>query len=454
MPFGDDLVIRVRPRLRPVQATHVRHNGQDLFVVSDPTRLSEVQLTVSPEVFMVATLLDGTRDVEEVRREAASRYRLGVEAAEVRKILDAFEKARFVEGNAFDEWKAGLVGAFRRAPVREPVMAGSSYPEKPDELRAFLDGFFTEKGGPGMPRPSKMAGADGVPLKALIAPHIDVRRGGVAFAHAWKAFAERPRPELVVILGVAHAGAGETVTLTRKDFSTPLGVVKTDVEAVERLGRDVGREAFADEYVHRAEHSVEIQLVWLQRVAELAGEEPPRVVPALLGPLARPGAEEPELPADPREDERVAKTISALASLLRERGGRAALVASVDLAHVGRKFGDEHPLTPRLLRMNRERDRKMLSFVAAGNADGFYAFVRREGDRRKICGLASIYVTLAACEEAMGARPRARLLHYAQAAEAPTQSFVSFAALEVTGPGGKTGTTEDTESTEDGRVLT
>jgi AmmeMemoRadiSam system protein B len=72
----------------------------------------------------------------------------------------------------------------------------------------------------------------------------------------------------------------------------------------------------------------------------------------------------------------------------------------------------------------------MLAFIEAGDADGFFEFVRKEEDRRKICGLTAIYVTLAACEAA-GARAKGRLLHYAQSPEEETQSLVSYAAVAL-----------------------
>ena len=127
--------------------------------------------------------------------------------------------------------------------------------------------------------------------------------------------------------------------------------------------------------------------------------------------------------------------VGALAELLKDREGRVTLLASADLAHIGQKFGDEVPLTPRLLRKNREEDGKMLAYVQAGDAEGFFKFVRREKDRRRICGLTSIYACLAACGKASGGGEAkgasAELLHYDQSPEDETQSLVSYAALAI-----------------------
>ena len=72
----------------------------------------------------------------------------------------------------------------------------------------------------------------------------------------------------------------------------------------------------------------------------------------------------------------------------------------------------------------------MLALIASGDADGFFEYVRKEEDRRKICGLTAVYVLLRACE-ATGKRAEGRLLNYEQSEEEQTQSLVSFAAMAI-----------------------
>ena len=471
------------PKLRPVEAVHYKRQGQDMFCLRDPMRISDRELHVSPDVFMIASLFDGERGPAEIQSEFQVRFGMEIERQNVAKVVGALGKAYFLEDAAFEEYRAKVEDEFRKSDVRAPIMAGSSYPVEPDEIHAFLDAFLTgaaegaEEGeAPGPPAPRS---EDASPLRGLIVPHIDIRRGGTTFAHAYKAMWECPLPEVVILIGTAHAGGGNLFTFTRKEFVTPLGRVKTDVELTDRLAAAVGGKAFNDEYTHKGEHSVEIQLVWLQHMAAKYGGEVPRIVPVLAGPLSgliggqddaarkvgtangpddaarkvgtangpddAAGEEGPPPDEDgtiddpggvtsPMELDEMKRFVEAVAGVLREREGEVMLMASADLAHIGQKFGDEVPLTSRLLRKNGEEDEKMLFRVEAGDADSFFEFVRAEKDRRRVCGLTSIYACLAACDGAAGEEEgvSGQLLDYDQAPEDETQSVVSFVAMAIT----------------------
>jgi hypothetical protein len=410
----------LRPQVRPLEAIHYHHEGQDMFCLRDPSRLSDRELHVSADVFLITSLFDGQRELTDVQSEVARRAGAPVASADIQKVVDALDNARFLEGAAFEQWRDEIEGEFRGASVRASVLGGNCYPEDHRDIPKFLEKFFLDDEGPGKPGGLR-EGAK--PLRGLVVPHIDLKRGGISFAHAYKELRESMAPEAVIILGVAHAGRGELVTLTRKNYDTPAGKLRTDVGLVERIAAAAGEGAFVDEYSHKNEHSVEIQTVWLEH---LWRDAPPSIVPVLCGSLG--GCVEDG--TSPRDLPNLAAVVRELGDILREREGKVVIVASADLAHIGQKFGDDVPLTPRLIRKNEECDRKMLALVEAGDADGFFEFVRAEEDRRKICGLTSIYLTLAACEAA-GGKAKGRLLHYAQSPEEETQSLVSYAAMAL-----------------------
>lgn len=415
------------PKLRPLDVIPYLHQGQQLVCLRDPSRLSEHQIHISPEALPIIAMLDGKRTARDIQVAFMRRTGQLLDSDLIAKVVSALNNARFLENEEFEAWKARLEEEFRASPVREPIMAGSGYPEDPEELSKFAGGFFTAEGAPGKPGP---AGSRTKPVHVLIVPHIDLRHGGISYAHGYKALWESFVPETVVLMGVAHAGNGPLFSFTMKDFKTPLGMVETDEELTKRLAESVGESAFEDECVHRSEHSIEIQLVFLQYLARDApavagGGAPPRIVPVLCGSLqeciagGKPPGELPEMK----------RFSAALGELLREEAGRVALLVSADLAHVGQKFGDAVPLTPRLLRKLEEEDRKMLAHVCGGEAEGFFEFVRAEEDRRRICGLTAIYTALSALGRSEG-----ELLHYAQAPEETTQSVVSFASLALAAP--------------------
>jgi AmmeMemoRadiSam system protein B len=149
---------------------------------------------------------------------------------------------------------------FRLAPIRDAALAGKSYDPDPITLRGQIERYFSAPDGPGQPRVENPSGE----LKGIIAPHIDFQRGGPCYAFAHKEVREGSNADLFVILGTAHCEMKNYFGLTLKDFRTPLGTVKTNKAFIETLSRTCRWNPFEDEYVHRREHSIESQLIFLQ----------------------------------------------------------------------------------------------------------------------------------------------------------------------------------------------
>jgi len=83
-----------------------------------------------------------------------------------------------------------------------------------------------------------------------------------------------------------------------------------------------------------------------------------------------------------------------------------AFIAGADLAHMGTRFGDPEPIGPAELETIGREDRAMLEHVEAGDTEGFFESVRRDNDRRRICGLSPIYTLMRALGGARGSLRR------------------------------------------------
>jgi hypothetical protein len=128
----------------------------------------------------------------------------------------------------------------------------------------------------------------------------------------------------------------------------------------------------------------------------------------------------------PAANERVARFLDALREELAPERRRVLILAGVDFAHVGRKFGDSFGVDDGVTERVRREDLALIETIKSGDPGGFFADIAREGDQRKICGLAPMYTQL----ELLSGR-RARLLHYDIALEPQTDSLVSFASLAI-----------------------
>ena len=368
----------IRPRLRSLDLRWIEHQGSSLLHLRDPLALADDSVLVPAPLVPFLALCDGSRDAGSLG--AAFALRTGVDLGEerIRELLDRLESCLLLEGEAYEAALEKALAEYRSPPARPPFHAGAVYPEDAGELRETIAGLCYEA-------PSAAVG--GGRLVGMLCPHIDYARGGLTYARTWRsAAADLPGIERVIVLGTDHSGGPAAITPTRQNYSTPLGVLRTAGDAVERVVAAVGEQAaFAEELHHRSEHSIELACVWMHAFTE---PDPPDVVPVLCGSFAHFVAGE----GSPADDTRLDAAIDALAEIAAERP--TLVVAAADLAHVGPTFGDQSPVLAPARDALRGHDEESLGQICEGNGKGFLALSIAEGDRRRICGLSPIYIML------------------------------------------------------------
>jgi AmmeMemoRadiSam system protein B len=266
--------------------------------------------------------------------------------------------------------------------VRGPAVAGYFYPRKADELRALVKGMVD-------PRAKKEK------ARAVVSPHAGfIYSGPVAGAVYSSVFL----PERFVILGPSHRGQRPLFTIMNKGtWQTPLGDVPLDSGLAESLVRrsPLVRE---DEKAHEAEHSLEVQLPFLQYLKPAFS-----IVPLCVSPHADYAALE--------------ELGTALAGAVRESGADVLLVASTDMSHyVSQETA-------------RKKDFLAIERIQALDARGLYDVVVREGI--SMCGFQPTTAVLLAAKE-MGAR-RADLIRYMTSGEVSGDfdQVVGYAGLRL-----------------------
>lgn len=230
--------------------------------------------------------------------------------------------------------------------------------------------------------------------RAIISPHIDYHRGGPVYAKVWTSAAEAVRQaELVIIIGTDHNGSYGTITLTPQNYASPLGVLPTDTDLVDHLAGVIGPEhAFRDELHHRGEHSIELDIVWLQYLRE---GKPCPVVPILTGSFRHFMLGE----ANIAEDKPLKAFVAALREIMASR--RTLIVASGDLAHMGPAF-DGPSITPAGYEKMKVDDQALLNNLCLGSAGAFFDFMKAGQFERNVCGLSPFYLTLSALQKTKG----------------------------------------------------
>lgn len=390
-PCTDD-----RPRVRWMQPQLLQIKGETFVSLRDPAGIHDDMMLLSPLAYQLTQLMDGRNSRTDILSQAELRWGVQLQEEHLQQLLNSLEE-RYILDNSFSR------GYLRDLPTRPAAHAGGAYPQEPDELREFIEQLLGQ---------TTVAGPPG---QAYCIPHIDLRRGRESYAAAWNHL----KPgldefDLFVILGISHAYSENPFVLTRKDFETPLGRLASDLEMVEKLAEGLPFDPFLDEFNHLGEHSVEFQLVFLQHLCR----HDYKILPILCGSFQ----ECLEEPGWPEENPRVAAFLEKLQQTLAGRA-RTCWIASVDLAHVGQRFGGPTLSHEALARLG-ERDRQTMERAVAGDARGFLATLQSDKGQRNYCGTSAIYTMLQVLKPAPGS-----LLHYQQCNEPKLTSTVTVASV-------------------------
>lgn len=147
---------------------------------------------------------------------------------------------------------------------RSPAVAGSFYESSKETLVKRLRWCFTHFLGPGV-LPSDTLKRSGEAI-GLISPHAGYMYSGPIAANGFYEISLRLKPEIFIIIGPNHHGIGSPIALSSSEYwETPLGDVRVNLEFAKDLAKKTGIIEF-DDTAHLFEHSVEVQLPFLQYI--------------------------------------------------------------------------------------------------------------------------------------------------------------------------------------------
>lgn len=412
-----------RPKLRPLDVQRLSQGGQSYLRLRDPIGLGGQEVLIPLTLAPLLSLCDGTRDLASLRTALLLLQGISPSLSQMESIVQELDEALLLEGFRFQEAYRQALNSYHSAPYRPPALAGPGYPADPAALERMLADYCA-----GSPPDAEEIDGKAAPILGLLSPHIDYQRGHQVYAKTWR----RIRPaleecELVILLGTDHAGGAGRITPTRQHYATPWGTVPTDLELVESLIDGLGEDAaLAEELHHVREHSIELAVVWLHyllrniRDRGTLSDGLPRLLPILCGHM------EPFLQGEhePEDDPAFQHLIETLYGVMQSR--KTLVVAAGDLAHVGPAFGDRLPRTVVDRAQLHAKDHQSLEAVCRGDAATFFQDLRLDGGRRRICGLAPIYLALRLlCDKIVG-----ELTDYAQCPADPQgSSLVSIAGV-------------------------
>lgn len=266
--------------------------------------------------------------------------------------------------------------------MRQPAVADRFYPGSPAALSRTIAELSSASEN--TPRTKALA---------IVAPHAGYVYSG---ALAAETFASVEIPETVIILGPNHQGRGAPVSLSTETWEMPFGQVPPDLEFAKRL-LAASDHIKIDETAHQSEHSLEVQVPFLQQ-----HQKNLHLVPLVIAHLAYPLCEE---------------IATALATTIKKSNRDILIVASSDMSHY----------EPR--RISEKKDRSALACIEQLDPQALFQTVH--DNRISMCGVIPVVIAMLAAK-ACGAEKSA-LVGYTDSGytSGDTDQVVGYAGVVI-----------------------
>ena len=147
--------------------------------------------------------------------------------------------------------------------LRQPAVAGAFYPADPNKLKELIESSFLDDAGVGfIPELNSFEGSE-YPINVMV-PHAGYQYSGAIASHGYCEIVKNGFPEVFIIISPNHTGFGSEVSVFNEgEWVTPLGNVEVDSEFADMI-IESSNIASADFAAHIREHSIEVQLPFLQ----------------------------------------------------------------------------------------------------------------------------------------------------------------------------------------------
>ena len=420
--------------MRPVRGFPAQAGEQMILGLADARQISDKVVFTVPAAQVILPLMDGERTLDQIVTEVGR----GLQRPMLEQLVAQLDDAGLLFGPRFEEMLAKMRSDFDKTAVLPPASTaaiaeglaaaalgeGSTEEQRmavgPEKLRealdAWIDGALKDAGNPSfneLPR-------------AIVVPHLDYPRGWLNYASAWGRMRVVDRPDRIIILGTNHFGEGTGVVGCDKGYQTPLGTCEIDTAVLELMRARLGEAMFSSRYDHEREHSIELQVPWIQHV--IGADENGRHV-KVFGALVH----DPTVNNGESYDGKgvgLLPFVEALKEVLTTLPGKTLVVASADLSHVGPSFGDQQTLAgdddaPTQFRTKVfQHDREMIELVRQNKPSELIGSMAWQQNPTRWCSTGNLVATLLAVQ------PKdVQVLNYAAAIDEQGLGMVSSVSM-------------------------
>jgi AmmeMemoRadiSam system protein B len=282
--------------------------------------------------------------------------------------------------------------------TRRAYRAGSFYPSDARSCRQQIEECLGDYQPPAEPGR----------IVSGIVPHAGWIFSGPTAAKVFKSAKEKAAPETFLIFGAVHVwGVGKASMSTQGAWETPCGTIAIDEELANVIQHAIADNVTVNAAAHDREHSIEVQIPFIQYLFPEA-----KILPIMVTPGSW-----------------AADLGQKIGKLLAEQEKKVFVLGSTDLTHYGPSFGfTPYGVGTKALTPMKDNDRRIIDLAIAMKAE---EVVNEAEEHRNACGAGAIAATVAAAKE-LGAQ-RGYLLEYTTSQdvmpERQATDFVGYAGI-------------------------
>lgn len=432
----------LKPRLRPVRGFPAKaKDGQgrevDVLGLSDARQISDKVVITMPAAQMVLPLMDGAKSLDEIVAQVGK----GLTRPILEGLIAQLDDGYLLEGPTFEGLLAKMRADFDANPVLPPASTaafaegllernedGSAKEEtvtpemQVDRLTQLFDAWIAEA----------LKDAENPALatlpRAIVAPHLDYPRGWLNYASTYGRLRVADRPDRVIVLGTNHFGQCTGICACDKGYQTPLGTCEADRAVIDALRLKLGNAVFEHRFDHEREHSIELQIPWIQHVfgKDESGNYPKVVGILVHDPIPANGASYDGKGVD------LQPFVAAMKEIIASLPGKTLIVASSDLSHMGPAFGDQQPLNGEDENANAARmkvfthDREMLQLLSDKKPWDLVASMAWMQNPTRWCSVGNLVATMLITEPA-----DVTIYNYSAAVDPQGMAMVSSVSMAI-----------------------
>lgn len=393
----------VPPLRSDIDIIPIEDNGKELLYFHDGMGYLSKNFALEIQIHPLLRMFTGDSSIDQIHKQIDG----NIGAGDLLDFVQLLDQHRVLNSEYFHFYSKKVEEDFEKSMVRQPALAGESYPENPADLQLLISDLLTDAEGKSNSK-----------IKALYAPHIEIYIGKKQYGEAFS-YLKNIQPKRVVILATSHYSDyyqrfydDFRFIGSNKVFNLPGRMLSPDLDVINSLNENSSENGFTlKDRAHRIEHSIEFHLLF----ASAVWQHDFKIIPVLIT-----GFDELYYHKNGDLSKKIDRFTSQLKSFIDED---TFVLISGDLSHVGQKFGDRDAAKDLRSKVE-ESDKQFLDICETGNPERLLNHLKKDYDSTRICGFSPLYTYLKMFPDTKG-----ELINYYWWDEKERNSAVSFGSI-------------------------